>query len=111
VGHRDDPQVRLSSAEVMSTALVAVAFFAGNYHYEDLLKEVGLHLKAQCKKRSKRPMPVWEEFLSKPIRQYIQTVFRNLRALFTRKIHAITPRGFELKIVWMQQHHRPARAQ
>ena len=70
-----------------------------DYHYEDLLKEVGLHLKAQRKKRSKRPMPVWEEFLSKPIRQYIETVFSNLGALFARKIHAVTPRGFELKIV------------
>jgi hypothetical protein len=30
VGHRDDPQVCLSTAEVMSTALVAAAFFGGN---------------------------------------------------------------------------------
>jgi hypothetical protein len=70
-----------------------------DYHYEDLLEEVGLHLKAQRKKRSKRPMPAWEEFLSKPTRQYIETVFSNLSALFARKIHAVTPRGFELKIV------------
>jgi Transposase DDE domain len=46
-----------------------------DYHYEDLLKEVGLHLKAERKKRSKRPMVAWEEFLSKPARQYIETVF------------------------------------
>ncbi len=70
-----------------------------DYHYEDLLKEVGLHLKAQRKKRSKREMPAWEEFLGKPIRQYIETVFSKLSGLFSRKIHAVTPRGFELKIV------------
>ena len=70
-----------------------------DYHYEDLLKEVGLHLKAQRKKRSKRPMAAWEEFLSKPTRQYIETVFSNLSAMFSRKIHAVTPKGFELKIV------------
>jgi hypothetical protein len=70
-----------------------------DYHYEDLLKEVSLHLKAQRKKRSKRPMPAWEEFLGKPIRQYIETVFSKLSAMFSRKIHAVTPRGFELKIV------------
>ena len=69
-----------------------------DYHYEDLLKEVGLHLKAQRKKRSKQPTAAWEEFLSKPTRQYIETVFTNLSALFARKIHAVTPRGFELKI-------------
>jgi len=37
-----------------------------DYDYEDLLEEVGLHLKAQRKKNSKRPMPAWEEFLGKP---------------------------------------------
>jgi hypothetical protein len=70
-----------------------------DYHYEVLLKEVGLHLKDQRKKRSKRPMVAWEEFLSKPARQYIETVFSTLSAMFSRKIHAVTPRGFELKIV------------
>ena len=64
-----------------------------DYHYEDLLEEVGLHLKALRKKRSKRPMPAWEEFLGKPTRQYIETVFSKLSALFSRKIHAIMPRG------------------
>ena len=49
-----------------------------DYHYEDLLEDVGLHLKAQRRKRSKREMPAWVEFLSKPIRQYIETVFSKL---------------------------------
>jgi hypothetical protein len=70
-----------------------------DYDHEDLLEEVGLHLKAQRKKNSKRPMAAFEEFLGKPIRQYIETVFSQLSALFARKIHAVTPRGFELKIV------------
>ena len=38
-----------------------------DYHYEDLLEEVGLHLKAQRKKRSKRQMPAREEFLASPL--------------------------------------------
>ena len=70
-----------------------------DYDYEDLLEEVGLYLKAQRKKNSKRPMPAWEEFLGKPIRQYIETVFSRLTSLFPKKIHAVTSRGFELKIV------------
>ena len=70
-----------------------------DYHYEDLLEDAGLHLKAQRKKNSKRPMPLWEEFLGKPIRQYIETVFSKLSAMFAGRIHAVTPRGFELKIV------------
>ncbi len=71
-----------------------------DYHHEDLLKEVGLHLKAQRKKNSKRPMPAWEEFLSNRIRKYVETVFSGISGLFSKKIHAVTPRGFELKIVW-----------
>jgi hypothetical protein len=70
-----------------------------DYDYEDLLEEIGLHLKAQRKKNSKRPLPAWEEFLGKPIRQYIETVFSRLTDFFPKKIHAVTPRGFELKIV------------
>ena len=71
-----------------------------DYDYEDLLKEVGLHLKAQRKKNSKRLMPAWETFLSNRVRKYIETVFSGISAMFSRKIHAVTPRGFELKIVW-----------
>jgi len=70
-----------------------------DYHYEDLLEEVGVKLLSQRKKRSKRPHSASTEFLAKPIRQYIETVFSKLSALFSRKIHAVTPRGFELKIV------------
>jgi hypothetical protein len=72
-----------------------------DYHYEDLLEEAaGLHLKAQRRKRSKRPMPVWEEFLSNRMRKYIETVFSGVTGQFSKKIHAVTARGFELKIVW-----------
>jgi hypothetical protein len=45
-------------------------------------------------------MAAWEEFLGKPIRRYIETLFSRLSGSFPRKIHAVTPRGFELKIVW-----------
>jgi hypothetical protein len=38
-------------------------------------------------------------FLGKPIRQYIETLFSKLSAMFSRKIPAVRPRGFELKIV------------
>jgi hypothetical protein len=70
-----------------------------DYHYEDLLEEVGVKLLSQRKKGSKRPHSACTEFLAKPLRQYIETVFSKLSAMFSRKIHAVTPRGFELKIV------------
>ncbi len=42
-------------------------------------------------------MSAWEEFLGKPIRHYIEIVFSRLRSFFPKKIHAVTPRGSELK--------------
>ncbi len=70
-----------------------------DYSYEDLLEEVGVNLVCQRKKNSKRPHSPCTEFLAKPVRQYIETVFSKLSVLFSRKIHAVTPRGFELKVV------------
>lgn len=48
------------------------------YDYEDLLKQIGSHLKAQRRKNSKRPISAWEEFLEKPIRQHAETGFSRL---------------------------------
>jgi hypothetical protein len=42
-GHRDDPQVVLSTAEVMTTAVAAAAFFGGNIEASrSFLDEYGL---------------------------------------------------------------------
>ena len=70
-----------------------------DYHYEDLLKEVGMNLVSQRKRNSKRSHSACTEFLAKPVRQYIETVFSKFSAMFCGKIQAVTPRGFELKIV------------
>jgi hypothetical protein len=70
-----------------------------DYHYEDLLKESGVNLISQRKRSSKRPHSACMEFLAKPRRQYIETVFGELNRLFSGHLHAVTPRGFELKIV------------
>jgi hypothetical protein len=70
-----------------------------DYDYQDLLEGVGLHLKTQRKENSKRPMTAWEEFLGKPVRQSIETVLSVLSSMLSKKIHAVTPRSFELKIV------------
>jgi hypothetical protein len=46
IGHRDDPQVRLSTAEVMTMPLVACAFFSGNLEASrSFLDEYGFWLR------------------------------------------------------------------
>ena len=55
VGHRDDPQVRLSTAEVMTTALAAAAFFGGNIEASrSFLEEYGYIPKTISKSRFNR---------------------------------------------------------
>ena len=55
VGYHDDRQVRLSSAEVMCTALVAAAFFGGNVEKtRSFLDEYGYIRKAISKSRFNR---------------------------------------------------------
>jgi hypothetical protein len=70
-----------------------------DYSHEDFLKDVGMNPLCQRRKNSKRPHPPCTEFLAKPVRQRIETVFGELSRMFSRKIHAVTARGFELKIV------------
>jgi hypothetical protein len=54
-GHRDDPQVLLSPAEVMTIALAAAAFFGGNIEASrSLLDEYGYIEKAISKSRFNR---------------------------------------------------------
>src|SRR3712207_8165950 len=63
------------------------------FQAEDGIRDIGVTGVQTC------ALPI---FLGKPARQYIETVFSGLTELFSKKIqiHAVTPRGFELKIVW-----------
>ncbi len=71
-----------------------------DYAEEDLLREAaGILLQPQRKKNSQRPRPLWQEFLSQPVRQRIETSFSQLSSLFPKHIHAVTAQGFVLKII------------
>lgn len=71
-----------------------------DYQEEDLLQEAGgIKLLSQRRKNSKRKRPLWEEFLSQPIRKRVETAFSRLTAWFPHRIQAVTQRGFVLKLV------------
>jgi len=70
-----------------------------DYEYEDLLKEAAnLNLLAARKENSKRKREPYIEFLIQHARKKVETTFSRITALFPKKIHAVTARGFELKI-------------
>lgn len=71
-----------------------------DYGEEDSLQETAeITLRVQRKKNSNRVLPLWKEFLGKPVRQHIETSFSQITNLFPRHINAVTPSGFMLKLL------------
>ena len=67
---------------------------------EDDMKEADfIKLRVQRKSNSKRKDEPWIRFLKEHMRKGIETTFSMLKALFLRKIHAVTFQGFLLKIM------------
>ena len=67
-------------------------------HEEALLADANLHLVAQRRKNSKEPLLPWVAYIARHERKRIETVFSQIAAAFGRTIHAVTPKGFELKV-------------
>lgn len=96
----DTSALKLLPLELSPGAIIHGDRAYNDYQEEDLLRECGgITLQPQRKKNSKRPLPLWEEFLSKPIRQRVETTFSALTSMFPKHIHAVTKRGFVIKLV------------
>lgn len=72
------------------------------YAFEDLLKEAyGIIMKPARKKNSTRaPDSYVVVHYEQYRRKRIETAFSQITTFFPKHIHAVTPRGFELKIMW-----------
>jgi hypothetical protein len=71
-----------------------------DYKEEDSLHEAAnIILQPQRKSNSKRPLALCKEFVSKPIRQRVETAFSQITKLFPKHIHAVTAQGFALKVI------------
>jgi hypothetical protein len=74
-------------------------YFYNEYFTEDLLAEAsGIELLPQRKKNSTRAVPAYVEYLQQVYRKRIETGFSLLKRLLPESIHAVTARGFELKV-------------
>lgn len=70
-----------------------------DYLVEDLLDEAGIHLAPDRKKNSKRPMPPWLRCLLRQYRNQVETAGSLIERLLPKSIHAVTAKGFELKVI------------
>jgi len=69
------------------------------YLVEDLLAEAGIHLLPDRKKNTKRPWPPWLRCLLAHYRNQVETAGSMIARLLPRSIHAITAKGFTLKVI------------
>jgi hypothetical protein len=70
-----------------------------DYQVEDDMKETELiELMIQRKSNAKRKDEPWIRFIKEYMRKGIETSFSEIKALFLRKIHAVTFKGFLLKL-------------
>jgi hypothetical protein len=69
------------------------------YFTEDILAEAcEIELLPHRKKNSKRPVEAYVEYVQQVYRKKIETGFSGLKRLLPASIHAVTDRGFELKV-------------
>jgi hypothetical protein len=69
-----------------------------DYSMEDVMAEAGLTLLPLRKDNSKRPVPAWTQYLQCCYRKIIETTGSMIERLLPKSIHAVTARGFELKV-------------
>jgi transposase len=70
-----------------------------DYAWEDALDATGqVRLHVARKSNSKRPHPAYVQYLADRVRKQVETTFSQITDQMARRIHAVTPRGFELKV-------------
>ena len=69
-----------------------------DYEMEDLMTEANVHLVPLRKKNSLRPVPAYLTYLQASIRKRAETTGSLIERLLPKSIHAVTARGFELKV-------------
>lgn len=70
-----------------------------DYSWEDALAETGqVRLHVARKSNSKRPHPPYIRYLADRVRKRVETTFSQITDQLGHRIHAVTARGFELKV-------------
>ena len=69
-----------------------------NYTIEDVMREAGIELIPLRKKNSLRPVPAYMTYFQACIRKIIETTGSLIERLLPKSIHAVTAKGFELKV-------------
>lgn len=69
-----------------------------DYVIEDVINEAGISFSPLRKKNSSRPVPPWVHYLMSSYRKMVETTGSMIERLLPKHIHAVTARGFEIKV-------------
>jgi hypothetical protein len=69
-----------------------------DYTIEDVMREAGLELLPLRKKNSHRPVPPYMTYLQISVRKIVETTGSLIERLLPKSIHAVTAKGFEIKV-------------
>jgi hypothetical protein len=69
-----------------------------DYTVEDVLHDTERELLPLRKKNSLRPLPPYFQYLQASVRKMVETTGSLIERLLPKSIHAVTARGFELKV-------------
>jgi Transposase DDE domain len=69
-----------------------------DYTIEDLMREAGIELIPLRKKNSLRPVPAYMTYFQARIRKIIETTGSLIERLLPKSIHAVTAKGFAIKV-------------
>jgi len=94
----DTRALKMYKFDLPAGALVTGDKAYNDYAFEDLLEDAQLDLQPLRKRNSKRPVPPWIQYLLACYRKIIETTGSLLEQLLPKHIHAVTARGFELKV-------------
>jgi len=94
----DAKALKMYRFDLPTGALVTGDKAYNDYALEDLMADTGRALLPLRKKNSKRPVPPYLTYLLACYRKVIETTGSLIERLLPKHIHAVTARGFELKV-------------
>lgn len=94
----DTHALQLYNFDLPENSLVIGDKAFNDYTIEDIMKEAGIFLLPIRKKNSLRPLPAFVSYFQSSIRKVVETTGSLIERLLPKSIHAVTAKGFELKV-------------
>lgn len=94
----DTRALKMYQLDLPEDALITGDKAYNDYGFEDLLLIAHLNLLPLRKKNSYRTLPSWLTYLLSYCRKIVETTGSLIERLLPKHIHAVTARGFELKV-------------